>query len=190
MSIRHPLAAAPRPGHQFATLAGGCFWCLEPAFAELVGVVDVECGYTGGQLDQPTYRQVCSGDSGHAEAVRIEFDPAPITYRELLAVFFSLHDPTTLDRQGNDVGTQYRSAIFWHDPGQRDDAQAVLAEAADAWARPVVTRLEPAGAYFRAEDEHQEYFRHHPEQGYCAFVIHPKIEKFRHAWAALRRKPA
>jgi peptide-methionine (S)-S-oxide reductase len=190
MSIKHPLAAQPRPGFEFATLAGGCFWCLEAVYEELEGVVDVESGYTGGQVDRPTYRQVCDGDTGHAEVVRIEFDPARISYRELLEVFFVIHDPTQLNRQGNDVGTQYRSAIFTHSTQQERVARETLAEIAPQFDGEIVTQIVPATSYFRAEDYHQEYFRHNPAQGYCMFVVAPKVEKFRRTFAARRRKPA
>lgn len=188
MSIASPLGAAPRPGHEFATLGGGCFWCLEAVFEELQGVVDVESGYAGGHVPAPTYRVVCTGTSGHAEVVRLEFDPAQISYREILEIFFAIHDPTTLNAQGNDVGTQYRSVIYTHSDAQRATAQQVIAEAQDAWQEPVVTQLQAAPDYFRAESEHQEYFRHHPAAGYCAVVIEPKVEKFRRTFSAKRKK--
>lgn len=187
MSIRKPLGAQPAPGHQFATLGGGCFWCLEPAFEELEGVVDVESGYSGGTAANPSYRQVCGGDTGHAEVVRVEFDPERISYREILEVFFAIHDPTTLNRQGNDAGTQYRSVIFYHDAEQQRIASEVIAEARSALGREVVTQLVPAAPYYRAEDYHQEYFRHNPEQGYCMAVIEPKLAKFRKTFARKRR---
>jgi peptide-methionine (S)-S-oxide reductase len=190
MSIRKPLGAQPAPGHQFTTLGGGCFWCLEAVFEELEGVVDVESGYSGGTVASPSYRQVCEGNTGHAEVVRLEFDPARISYREILEVFFAVHDPTTLNRQGNDVGTQYRSVIFYHDSEQQRIASEAIAEARTAWERDIVTQLAPAAPYFRAEDYHQEYFRHNPEQGYCAFVVAPKLEKFRKTFARKRRAPA
>ena len=188
MSIKHPLAAEPRPGHEFATLGGGCFWCLEDVFEDVEGVVDVESGYSGGRVDQPTYRQVCEGTTGHAEVVRIEFDPARISYRELLEIFFSIHDPTTLNRQGNDVGTQYRSAIYLHSAEQRSVAEAVIREAQPHYRDPIVTELADAGPYWRAEDYHQQYFLNNPEQGYCMFVVAPKVTKFRKTHAAKRRK--
>jgi len=190
MSIKRPLAAQPRAGNQFATLGGGCFWCLEAVYEELEGVVDVESGYSGGHVDRPDYRQVCDGDTGHAEVVRIEFDPARITYREILEVFFVIHDPTQLNRQGNDVGTQYRSAIFTHSPEQERIARETVAELAENYNAEIVTQIAPAPAFFRAEDYHQEYFRHNPAQGYCMFVVSPKLEKFRKTFAAKRRKPA
>jgi peptide-methionine (S)-S-oxide reductase len=187
MSIRNPLGTQPAPGHEFATLGGGCFWCLEAVFEELDGVVDVESGYTGGHVDRPSYRQVCDGDTGHAEVVRLEFDPARISFREILEVFFVVHDPTTLNRQGNDVGTQYRSAIFVHSEEQRRIALEVIDQARTALGRDVVTQVEAAAPYFRAEDYHQEYFRHNPAQGYCMFVVSPKVEKFRSTFASKRR---
>lgn len=184
MSVQHPLALQPRPGHAFATLGGGCFWCLEAVYEGMEGVVDVESGYAGGSLPHPTYRDVCEGRTGHAEVVRLEFDPAVTSFREILEVFFAIHDPTTPDRQGNDVGTQYRSVIFFHDPGQERVAREVIADAQTHHAAPVVTQLLPVPAYYRAEDYHQEYFHHHPEQGYCSFVVGPKVEKFRKTFAA------
>ena len=187
MSIRKPLGAQPASGHQFATLGGGCFWCVEAVFEELEGVVDVESGYSGGTLPNPSYRRVCDGDTGHAEVVRVEFDPDRISYREILEVFFAVHDPTTLNRQGNDVGTQYRSVIFYHDAEQQRIASEVIAEARTAWGKNIVTQVVPAEAYFRAEDYHQEYFRHNPTQGYCMAVIGPKLEKFRKTFARKRR---
>jgi peptide-methionine (S)-S-oxide reductase len=190
MSIRNPLAPHPRPGHEFATLGGGCFWCLEAVFEELQGVVDVESGYAGGHVNNPTYRQVCDGDTGHAEVVRVEFDPARISYRELLEVFFAIHDPTTLNRQGNDVGTQYRSVIFTHGEAQRAAAEDVIREAQAHYDSEIVTQVLPVPDYFRAEAYHQEYFRHNPAQGYCMVVVAPKVEKFRRTFAAKRRKPS
>lgn len=190
MSIQHPLTAQPRPGNEFATLAGGCFWCLEAVYEDVEGVVDVESGYTGGNSERPTYRQVCEGTTGHAEVVRIEFDPARISYRELLEIFFSIHDPTTPNRQGNDVGTQYRSAIYPHSAEQRSVAQDVIRELESHLKHPVVTEVVDAGTYWRAEDYHQEYFRNNPAQGYCMFVVAPKVVKFRKTFAAKRRKSA
>ena len=190
MSIQHPLSAQPRPGNEFATLAGGCFWCLEAVFEDVEGVVDVESGYAGGSSERPNYRQVCEGTTGHAEVVRIEFDPARISYRELLEIFFSIHDPTTLNRQGNDAGTQYRSAIYIHSAEQRSVTEDVIRELASHLKHPVVTEVADAGAYWRAEDYHQEYFRNNPAQGYCMFVVAPKVVKFRKTFAAKRRKSA
>jgi peptide-methionine (S)-S-oxide reductase len=188
MSIRNPLGSQPRSGHEFATLGGGCFWCLEAVYEELVGVVDVESGYAGGHVANPTYRAVCDGDTGHAEVVRIEFDPAQISYREILEVFFAIHDPTTLNRQGNDVGTQYRSVIFHHSDEQKRIAEAIIAEAQPSYGHEIVTQVVPAADYYRAETYHQEYFRHNAAQGYCMFVVAPKVEKFRKTFAAKRRK--
>ena len=188
MSIRNPLHNEPAPGHEFATLGGGCFWCLEAVFEELQGVVDVESGYAGGHVANPTYRQVCEGITGHAEVVRIEFDPKVIGYREILEVFFAIHDPTTLNRQGGDVGEQYRSVILYHSKEQEQVANEVIREAQEGHEDEIVTQLLPAGEYWRAETYHQEYFRHNPAQGYCMMVVSPKVEKFRRTFAA-RRKP-
>lgn len=162
-----------------ATLGGGCFWCLEAVYQELKGIQHVESGYTGGQVTNPTYEQVCDGTTGHAEVVRLEFDPAVVSYREILEIFFTIHDPTTPNRQGNDVGTQYRSAIYYHSPQQHETARQVIACMASVWDAPIVTELSPAQAYYKAEDYHQNYFRQHPLQGYCAFVVAPKVAKFR-----------
>jgi peptide-methionine (S)-S-oxide reductase len=188
MSINNPLAAEPGPGREFATLGGGCFWCLEAVFEDVQGVVDVESGYAGGHMANPTYRQVCEGSTGHAEVVRIEFDPAVISYRAILEVFFAIHDPTTLNRQGGDVGDQYRSVIFHHSEAQKAVANDVIREAQQGCDDEIVTQLLPAADYFRAETYHQEYFRHNPAQGYCMVVVAPKVEKFRRTFAA-RRKP-
>jgi peptide-methionine (S)-S-oxide reductase len=166
---------------EVATLAGGCFWCLEAVFDQLKGVTAVESGYIGGNTPKPTYEEVCGGDSGHAEAVRITFDPAVVSYRELLEVFFTIHDPTTLNRQGNDVGTQYRSAIFYHSPEQQATAREVMTRLGEAklWSSPIVTQLAPATEWFEAERYHQEYFDRNPAQPYCQFVVEPKVAKFR-----------
>ena len=181
---------APPVGREFATLAGGCFWCLEAVFEELDGVDAVVSGYTGGHVADPSYEQVCSEETGHAEAVRLTFDPAVVGYREILEIFFAIHDPTTPDRQGNDVGTQYRSAIYAHSPQQEAAARALLGEyaAQNAFGAPVVTELAPAGRFFPAEAYHQGYFRSHPHQPYCQLVVAPKLAKFRKLFAA-RRKP-
>jgi len=187
MSIRNPLGTEPAASHQFATLGGGCFWCLEAVYEELEGVVDVESGYSGGSVGNPTYRQVCEGDTGHAEVVRLEFDPDRISYAEILEVFFAIHDPTTPNRQGNDVGTQYRSVIFFNNPEQQRIAAEVIEQTRSAYGREVVTQVVPAAAYFRAEDYHQEYFRRNPGQGYCMAVVAPKLEKFRRTFARKRR---
>jgi len=166
-----------------ATLGGGCFWCLEAVYQELKGVQQVESGYTGGHVPNPTNEQVCDGATGHAEVVRLNFDPDVVSYREILEVFFTIHDPTTLNRQGNDVGTQYRSAIYTHSPQQQETARQVIAEMANVWDAPIVTEVSPAGAYYKAEDYHQNYFKQHPLQGYCAFVVAPKVAKFRKIFA-------
>jgi peptide-methionine (S)-S-oxide reductase len=164
-----------------ATLAGGCFWCLEAVYDELKGVVSVESGYTGGARPNPSYQQVCSGATGHAEVVQIKFDPAAITFRDLLDVFFTIHDPTTLNRQGADVGTQYRSAIFYHSDAQRDAAEMLIKELNELrlWDAPIVTEVKPIGDYYPAEDYHQDYFKNNPGQGYCQMVVAPKVSKFR-----------
>jgi peptide-methionine (S)-S-oxide reductase len=171
---------------EIATLAGGCFWCLEAAFDALAGVEKVVSGYMGGHLEHPTYEQVCSGRSGHAEVVQVRFDPEVITFRELLEVFFTIHDPTTLNRQGNDTGTQYRSAIYWHSETQKAAAEAYIAEltAEKAHANPIVTELSPANTFWPAEAYHQDYFRHHPNQPYCLIVVAPKLAKTRSTFAA------
>ena len=162
-----------------ATLAGGCFWCLEAVFEQLQGVEKVESGYAGGSVPQPTYEQVCTGRTGHAEVVQVTFDPQAISYADLLRVFFAIHDPTTLNRQGADVGTQYRSAIFHHTPEQKQSAETVRDEVAAIYDRPIVTEIVPFRTFFRAEDYHQEYFRNNPNQPYCAAVVAPKVAKFR-----------
>lgn len=166
---------------EIAILAGGCFWCLEAVYQEMEGISLVESGYVGGHVPNATYEQVCSGATGHAEAVRITFDPEQTSYREILEVFFAIHDPTTPNRQGNDVGTQYRSAIFYLDEPQRATAEELIRELAAEriWDSPIVTELEPAGTFYKAEDYHQNYFRSNPRQPYCAFVVSPKVQKFR-----------
>lgn len=168
-------------GKETATLAGGCFWCLEAVYDGMKGVETVESGYMGGQMPDPTYEQVCGGRTGHAEVVRVTFDPARVSFKDLLEVFFVIHDPTTLNQQGNDVGTQYRSAIFYHTPQQKADAEEVMASltAAKLWRKPIVTELVPAGAFYVAEGYHQEYFARNPYQPYCQFVVAPKVAKFR-----------
>ncbi len=179
-------APDPGPAREVATLAGGCFWCLEAVFVELRGVETVESGYSGGHVAHPTYQQVGTGATGHAEAVQVTFDPAGLSYRDLLEVFFSIHDPTTLNRQGADVGPQYRSAIFTHSLAQQQTAQAVIAEltAAGVFASPIVTQVAPFRAFYRAEDYHQNYYREHGSQPYCRLVIAPKLAKFRKQHAA------
>jgi peptide-methionine (S)-S-oxide reductase len=164
-----------------ATLAGGCFWCLEAVFDELKGVEAVESGYSGGKAANPSYREVCTGRTGHAEAVQVSFDPAALSYRDLLNVFFALHDPTTLNRQGADVGTQYRSAIFYHDGEQKAAAEQLIKELNDQhiWDTPIVTEVAKFDSFFVAEDYHQEYFANNPYQPYCMAVVAPKVAKFR-----------
>ncbi|MCB9134932.1 MAG: peptide-methionine (S)-S-oxide reductase MsrA [Anaerolineales bacterium] len=166
---------------QMATLGGGCFWCLEAVYDDLRGVTDVVSGYAGGHVPNPTYEQVCTKMTGHAEVVQVTFDSTIISFREILEVFFTIHDPTTLNRQGNDVGPQYRSAIFYHDEAQRQTAEAVMqeVEAAQLWPDPLVTVLMPLEVFYPAEDYHQEYFKHHPYAVYCQLVIAPKVSKFR-----------
>lgn len=170
---------------EIATLAGGCFWCLEAVFRQLRGVEHAVSGFIGGQSADPTYKQVCEGWTGYAEAVQITFDPAVISFEELLAVFFSSHNPTTLDRQGHDVGTQYRSGIFHHSPEQRAAAQAMIAEldAARVWADPVVTEITPASVFYPAESYHQDYFANNPGQPYCQVVVASKVAHVRKAFA-------
>ncbi len=172
-------------GWEQATLAGGCFWCLEAVFEQLQGVEQVVSGYTGGQAADPTYEEVCTGHTGHAEAVQITYDPALVSYHELLGVFFSIHDPTTPNRQGGDVGTQYRSAIFHHDEQQKAAAEVFLAELEreKVFDDPVVTELVPLSRFYPAEACHQGYFRAHPEQGYCSAIISPKVSTFRRKYA-------
>jgi peptide-methionine (S)-S-oxide reductase len=171
---------------EIATLAGGCFWCLEAVYDQTKGVLSVESGYMGGKNPDPTYEQVCSGRTGHAEVVRVTFDPAGISFRELLEIFFVIHDPTTLNRQGNDVGTQYRSAIFYHTPEQQKTAEEVIAAFTKdkVYDAPIVTEVVPAGDFYTAEDYHQEYFARNPLQGYCTYVVGPKVAKFRKQFAA------
>ena len=173
------------PNLETAVFGGGCFWCLEAVFQRLPGVTSVESGYMGGKVENPTYRQVCGGDTGHAEVVRVSFDPVRISYGELLAVFFATHDPTTLNRQGNDIGTQYRSVIFYSSEEQRQQARQAIAElaAAHEFSAPIVTAVEPAATFFAAEDYHQNYYNENSDQPYCRFIIAPKLEKFRKAFA-------
>jgi len=166
---------------EIATLAGGCFWCLEAAFEQLQGIERVVSGYTGGERADPSYQQVCSGETGHAEAVQVHFDPATITYRQLLEIFFTIHDPTTLNRQGPDTGTQYRSAIFYHSTGQREAAEQAIRDldGAQIWDAPIVTEVVPLTQFFPAEGYHQGYFRRNPRQPYCMAVVAPKVAKVR-----------
>ena len=172
---------------KYATLGGGCFWCLEAVYQQLMGVTYVESGYAGGDTLNPNYESVCSGQTGHAEVVRIEFNPAIISYRKLLEVFFAIHDPTTLNRQGNDVGSQYRSVIFYHDDLQKHTALEVFdeIERSQLFDVPLVTQISPVPTYYSAETYHQNYFLNHPEQGYCAFVVSPKVSKFRKQFSDL-----
>ena len=166
------------------TLGGGCFWCLEAVYERVDGVIAVESGYCNGHVVAPTYEQVCGGDTGHVEVVRVRFDPARISLREILEIFFVIHDPTTLNRQGNDAGPQYRSGIYWHDPAQEAVARAVLAEVDARVDGRAVTEIEREANYSRAEDYHQHYFARNPGQGYCAYVVAPKVEKFRRTFAS------
>ncbi|MDO7843846.1 peptide-methionine (S)-S-oxide reductase MsrA [Sphingomonas immobilis] len=169
---------------EIATLAGGCFWCTEAVFADVIGVEKVESGYIGGAVENPTYKQVCSGETGHAEAIRVTFDADQVRYADLLDIFFATHDPTTLNRQGNDVGTQYRSAIFPETPDQREEAQAAIERAAADWPNPIVTTIEPASTWYPAEDYHQEYWEGEGQRNpYCLAVIPPKLAKLRKSFA-------
>jgi len=170
-----------QPSLETATLAGGCFWCLEAIYDQLKGVKDVVSGYAGGSVRNPSYREVCTGNTGHAEVIQIQFDPQETSFRQILEVFFTIHDPTTLNRQGADVGTQYRSAIFYHSPAQKEIAEAVIREleAAQLWPDPIVTEVTAFDQFYPAEDHHQEYFARNPGQGYCRVVIAPKVAKFR-----------
>jgi peptide-methionine (S)-S-oxide reductase len=170
------------------TLGGGCFWCLEAVYEKVEGVTAVESGYTNGQVERPSYEQVCSGNTGHAEVVRVTFDPSKIALRDILEIFFVIHDPTTLNRQGNDVGTQYRSGIYVDNPEHERIAREVLAEVNAFHNGHAVTELKPLANYTRAEDYHQHYFENHPEQGYCAFVVAPKVAKFKKTFANRVRK--
>ena len=177
---------------EVATLAGGCFWCLEAAFQDLKGVENVQSGYAGGRVANPSYEDVCTGTTGHAEVVQITFDPQVVTFEDLLHVFFTIHDPTTLNRQGADVGTQYRSAIFFHSPEQKATAERVIAElqAQKLWDEPVVTELKPLTAFYPAEEYHRDYFRRNPTQGYCQAVIAPKVAKVRKLYFDRLKQPA
>lgn len=164
---------------EIATLGGGCFWCVEAVYQELQGVIKVESGYAGGHVDNPTYREVCSGLTGHAEVVQVTFDPEVVSFQDVLRVFFTVHDPTTLNRQGNDVGTQYRSVIYYHSDEQKKAAEASIKEAQEAWDNPIVTEVAAFEKFYKAEDYHQNYYRDNPNQGYCSFIITPKVKKFR-----------
>ena len=178
--------------YETITLAGGCFWCLEAVFDEVKGVQSVESGYAGGHMDNPSYRAVCNGDTGHAEVIQIHFDPNIVSYRDLLNVFFAIHDPTTLNRQGGDVGTQYRSAIFYHDDGQKMIAEELIKDlnSQQIWDRPIVTEVAKLDKFYMAEDYHQEYFARNPYQPYCQAVVAPKVSKFRkHFLELLKKQP-
>ncbi len=177
---------------EVATLAGGCFWCLEAVFEEMRGVESVKSGYAGGTVPNPRYEDVCTGRTGHAEVVQVAFDPAEVSFRELLEVFFTIHDPTTLNRQGNDIGTQYRSAVFFHTPEQEQTAREVIRDLEEegVWENPIVTQVEPAPEFYPAEEEHQQYYRRNPGQGYCQVVVAPKVAKFRRKYVDRLRQPA
>lgn len=174
----------PHPTSKVITLGGGCFWCTEAVFVRVQGVLDVESGYCNGHTLNPTYAQVCEGDTGHNEVVRLVYDPQVISLRELLEIFFVIHDPTTLNRQGNDAGTQYRSGIYWSEDADREVAQQVLNEVNAALSGRVVTELQRLNNYSPAEDYHQDYFERNPNQGYCAFVVAPKVKKFVQTFAS------
>jgi peptide-methionine (S)-S-oxide reductase len=186
MNQEQPSSSTSDNKLKVATLGGGCFWCLEAVYKQLNGVCQVESGYTGGSVANPTYKQVCSGTTGHAEVVQVTFDASVISFREILEVFFTIHDPTTLNRQGGDVGTQYRSAIFYHSDEQNATAQQLIQEleAAGTWDSRVVTEVTPFSVFYRAEDYHQEYYRHNQNQPYCQVVITPKLAKFRKKYLA------
>jgi peptide-methionine (S)-S-oxide reductase len=173
---------------ELATLGGGCFWCIETLFQDLQGVSKVESGYAGGHVDNPTYSQICTGATGHAEVIQISFDPAIIAYADILDVFFTMHDPTTLNRQGNDVGTQYRSAIYYHSDAQKEAAKAAKAAAAKDWSDPIVTEITEFDKFYKAEQYHQNYYKDNPNQPYCSFVIAPKVKKFKEKYAAKLRQ--
>lgn len=170
---------------EVATFGGGCFWCLEAVFEETRGVLDVVNGYAGGEVQNPTYEQVCSGTTGHAEVVQITFDPTVISYEALLKIFWLIHDPTTLNRQGNDVGTQYRSVIFYHDEQQKELAAASIKEFSSKFIKPIVTEMKPLEVFYKAEAYHQDYFKNNPNQGYCVFVVSPKVAHFKHEYKDL-----
>lgn len=169
------------PTQEIATLGGGCFWCLEAVYQEMKGVHSVVSGYMGGRVLNPTYQQVCGGDTGHVEVVQVTFDPAVVSFRDVLEVFFAIHDPTTLDRQGNDAGEQYRSVVFYHSEAQKEAAEAIVSELESdrIWNHPIVTQVRPAEVFYPAEDYHQNYFRNNPKQTYCSYIVAPKLRKFR-----------
>lgn len=174
---------------EMATLGGGCFWCLEAVYKDLKGVEKVVSGYAGGHVPNPSYQAVCTGTTGHAEVVQVTFDPEVISFGEILQVFFTIHDPTTLNRQGNDVGPQYRSAIFYHSEAQRQAAESALADAQPLWSRPIVTEVTPLDTFYPGEDYHQDYFERNPYQPYCQVVIAPKVSKFRKMYIEKLKKP-
>jgi peptide-methionine (S)-S-oxide reductase len=169
------------PQQEIATLGGGCFWCLEAVYQEMKGVESVVSGYMGGRMPYPTYEQVCRGNTGHIEVVQVTFDPGAVSYGDVLDVFFATHDPTTKDRQGNDLGEQYRSVIFYHSEVQKGAAESKIREldSQQIWSRPIVTKVQPAENFYRAEDYHQNYYRTNPHQSYCAYIVEPKVRKFR-----------
>ncbi len=173
---------------EMATIGGGCFWCTEAVYQQLIGVEKVVSGYSGGRIPDPTYEQICEGNTGHAEVIRIQFDSTIVSYRDILEIFFTIHDPTTLNRQGNDVGTQYRSVIYTHSAEQMATAREVIAAMAHVWDAPIVTELQEAPVFYPAEEYHQNYFLNHPMQSCCAFVVAPKVSKFRQAFASRARK--
>jgi peptide-methionine (S)-S-oxide reductase len=187
-----PDAPPARSPPALATLGGGCFWCTEAVLSELNGVVRVLPGYAGGTVPEPTYEQVCTGRTGHAEVVQVAFDPAVLSYRDLLTVFMTTHDPTTLNRQGPDTGTQYRSVVFYHDPAQKATAETLVAQldSQHLWRHPIVTQIVPYVAFYPAEEYHREYFRKNPYQGYCSAIIAPKVAKFRKQYVDRLRPPA
>jgi peptide-methionine (S)-S-oxide reductase len=190
ISIAGAFMSTPSPQTETIVLGGGCFWCTEAVFDRVQGVVDVESGYSNGETINPSYEQVCTGRTGHAEVVRLEFDPQQITLREILEIFFVVHDPTTLNRQGNDAGTQYRSGIYFANDAQKQVAQEVIREieASKTYRSPIVTEVKPLANYSAAEAYHQDYFLNNPNQGYCAFVVGPKVEKFQKTFAAKLKK--
>jgi peptide-methionine (S)-S-oxide reductase len=173
---------------EIATLGGGCFWCTEAVYQQLNGVETVESGYSGGRMPDPTYEQICEGNTGHAEVIRLKFDNTLVSYRDILEIFFTIHDPTTLNRQGNDVGTQYRSVIYTHSEQQMATTKEVIAAMAHVWDAPIVTELQEAPVFYPAEAYHQNYFVNHPMQSYCAFVVAPKVTKFRQVFASRAKK--
>lgn len=175
---------------EVATLAGGCFWCLEAVYDQLHGVTDVVSGYAGGHVENPSYKAVCTGATGHAEVIQVTFDPNVITFRDLLNVFFTIHDPTTLNRQGADVGTQYRSAVFYHSDEQKATTAEVIKEVQSIWDNPIVTEITPIDHFYPAEEYHQEYFANNPTQGYCSAVVAPKVAKFRKHYLNMLKESA